>query len=204
MNVVRGATLALAMAMAAPPAEQPALTKTTPYYPMQVGATCTYKSGESHFSLTVTKIEKVGTTMCARIELMQDGKVVQGGSEDVYLGDDGVYRLAAGDQQVDPPVLVLKLPPTKNDAWTFDAKAAGKAGAKESLRGTVTERDGEQVTVPAGSYTAVSVSCQDLDANGAKYAYTTWYAKDVGMVKQEINACRRKVTIELEKYEPAK
>ena len=63
---------------------------------------------------------------------------------------------------------------------------------------------GEEVTVPAGKYTAVVVSCDDLDANGAKYSFTTDYVKDVGMVKQVIEAGGLKVTVELEKYEAGK
>lgn len=202
MKVLCSAFLVLAFALTtfAVPAEED--FKDTPYYPMQIGATWTYKSGDSHFTLKVTKHEKIGTTTCARVESMQDGKAV--GSEDVFLREDGVCRLASGDKLVDPPVLILKLPPTKNDqSWGVDSKADTRAGAKESLKGTFTEHDGEEVTIADKKYTTVAVSCENLDANGAKYSFKTYYAKDVGMVKQEIEAGGLKVVIELEKYEPA-
>jgi hypothetical protein len=194
MNVLCGASLALALTMAAPPAEQEDL-KSTPYYPMKEGAAWNYRAGDSHFTLRVTKHEKIGTTWCARVETFQEGKAEPVGSEDVFVKDDGVYRLASGGKTIDPPVQILKLPPVKNEAWAVDSKVG-----KDTLKGTFTERE-EDLTVGNTPYTTVTVSCQDLDANGAKYSFKTYYAKDVGMVKQEIEAGGLKVTIELEKYE---
>ncbi len=49
---------------------------------------------------------------------------------------------------------------------------------------------------------AVTVRCDDLEANGARYSFATYYAKDKGMVKQVSEAGGLKVVIELEKYEP--
>ena len=198
MKVLCGASLALALAMtaSAPAADE---FKDSPYYPMQEKATWTYKAGDSKFQLRVARHEKVGTTMCARIETVQDGKVV--GSEDVFVRDEGVFRLASDDKVINPAVMILKLPPKPAEIWTIDSKADTAAGT-ESLKGTFAENN-EEVTVPAGNYKAVVVACEDLDANGAKYSFKTYYAKDVGMVKQDISAGGLKVVIELEKYESA-
>jgi hypothetical protein len=203
MKVLCGASLAVALAVTAPVAAAEDF-KESPYYPMKVGATWTYKAGDSKFQLRVASYEKIGTTMCARVETVQDGKVV--GSEDVFVRDDSVYRIASDGKVINPPVMTLKLQktekgdiqPKNGDIWTVDSKAD-----REALKGTFTE-NGEEVTVPAGKYTAVTVSCEDLDANGAKYSFKTSYAKDVGMVRQEITAGGLKVVIELEKYEPGK
>ena len=212
MKVLCGASLTLALAMTAyaaddpkTPDAKPSDIKTSPYYPMQDGSSWNYKAGDSKFTLKAVKHEKVGTTMCARIETVQEGKVV--GSEDVFVKDDGVYRLASDDKVIDPPVMILKLTgpksePPKNDAWNVESHADTSTG-KETLKGTFAESDGVEVTVPAGKYTTVMVACDDLDANGAKYSFKTYYAKDVGMVKQEIEAGGLKVAIELDKYEAA-
>lgn len=199
MKVLSVASLTVALAWTAVAAAADDFTY-SPYYPMQVGATWSYKTGDSKFSVKVTTHEKIGTTMCARLETVQDGKVV--GSEDVFAKDDGVYRLALDGKVIEPAVHILKLPPKPGDAWVVDSKAEGKTGT-ERLQGTF-KTGGEEVTVPAGKYTAVTVACDDLDANGAKYSFTTDYVKDVGMVKQVIEAGGLKTVIELEKYEAGK
>ena len=196
MKVLSGARLVLALALTASTAAADDF-KDSPYYPMQIGATWSYRAGDSRFILKATKHEMIGKTMCARIEMLQDGKVV--GSEDVFAKDDGVYRLASNDKVIEPAVLILKLPPKAGDAWSIESKAAGKTGP-ETLKGTFTETN-EDVTTPAVKYTAVTVSCEDLDANGAKYSFKTSYAKEVGMIRQETTAGGLKLVVELEKYE---
>jgi hypothetical protein len=198
MNVLSGASFALALALTAPAAAAEDF-KDSPYYPMQVGATWTYKAGDSKFVVKAIKHEKIGATNCARIETLRDGKVV--GTEDVFVKDDSVYRMASDDKQVDPPVLILKLPPKVGEVWNIESKSTTKTGV-ETLKATFTE-NGEEVTTPLDKFAAVTVSCEDLDANGAKYSFKTYYAKDVGMVKQEITAGGLKIVIELEKYEAA-
>ena len=175
--------------------------KDSAYYPMQVGAVWNYTAGGSKFAVKVTAHEKVGTTLCAHLDTVQEGKVI--GSEDVYAKEDGVYRLALDGRVIEPAVCILKLPPKPGDGWSVDSKAQGKTGGTEALRGRF-KVGGEEVALPGDKkYTAVTVSCDDLDANGAKYSFTTDYVKDVGMVRQVIEAGGLKVTVELEKYEPA-
>ena len=197
LPTVASVALALAWTACAAAADD---FKDSPYYPMQVGAVWNYKAGDSKFTVKVTTHEKVGTTMCTRLETAQEGKVI--GSEDVFAKEDGVYRLALDGKVIEPAVCILKLPPKPGDGWSVDSKAQGKTGGTEALKGRF-KVGGEEVTVPAGKYTAVTVSCDDLDANGAKYSFTTDYVKDVGMVKQVIEAGGLKVVVELEKYEPA-
>jgi hypothetical protein len=205
MKLLRCASLALALAVTARASAADEDFKYSAYYPMQVGATWNYKAGDSKFTLKVTEHKKIGTRLCAHVQTIQDGKPV--GSEDVSVQDDGVYRVASDDKNIEPPVLILRLQkdaPTKNDAWNVNSRAETKSGEKQTLQGTFTENDGEKVTAAGKEYTAAVVSCEDLDANGAKYSFRTYYAKDVGMVKQEISAGALKVTIELEAYEPGK
>jgi hypothetical protein len=96
-------------------------------------------------------------------------------------------------------VLFFKLPPKKDQSWNVDSKAGGA-----SIKGTFKDAGEEDVKVPAGSYKAVVVASQDLEANGVKMSITYYFAKDVGMVKQVVEIAGQKVIVELEKYEAGK
>jgi hypothetical protein len=192
MKWLSGFSLALALTASALAADEP-----TPYYPMRDGTAWTYKAGDSKFTLKVVKHETVQTSNCARIETIQDGKTIA--SEDVFMKDGSVYRLRSDDKLIDPPVLVLKQPAKPGDVWTIDSNTE----TKTSLKGTF--KYGEEKIPLAGEkdpVQAVTVHCDDLEANGARYTFTTYYVKDKGMVKQVIDAGGLKVVIELEKYEP--
>ena len=191
-------TLALtASALSAPAPDEP---KDSAYYPMRDGTTWTYKAGDSTFTVKVTKHEVVQGSPynCARFETIQEGKSIA--SEDVFVKDGSVYRLRSDDKLIEPPVLVLKQPAKAGDVWNIDSKTE----AKTSLKGTFTYGE-EQITLAGDKdpVSAVKVHCDDLEANGARYTFTTYYAKDKGMVRQMIEAGGLKINIELEKYEPA-
>jgi len=194
MKWLSGVSLVLVLTASALADDAP---KDSPYYPMRDGTTWTYKAGDSKFALKVVKHETVQTSNCARIETIQDGKTIA--SEDVFLKDGSVYRLRSDDKLIDPPVLILKQPAKPGDVWSIDSNTESKT----SLKGTF--KYGEEQITWAGEkdpVQAVTVHCDDMDANGAKYAFTTYYVKDKGMVKQVIDAGGLKVVIELEKYEP--
>jgi hypothetical protein len=196
MKWLSGVSLALTLALTASAlaADEP---KDSPYYPMRDGTKWTYKAGDSKFTVEVTKHEVVQTSNCARFETKQDGKSIA--SEDVFVKDGSVYRLRSDDKLIDPPVLVLKQPAKAGDVWSIDSKTE----AKTSLKGTF--KYGEEQITLAGEkdpVPAVTVHCDDLEANGARYSFTTYYVKDKGMVKQVIEAGGLKINIELEKYEP--
>ena len=61
MKVLSVASLTVALAWTAVAAAADDFTY-SPYYPMQVGATWNYKTGDSKFSVKVTTHEKIGTT----------------------------------------------------------------------------------------------------------------------------------------------
>jgi hypothetical protein len=186
--------------------------KETPYYPLQVGTTWHYRSGDGKFTVRVAKHEKVGDTLCAVLESVRDGKVV--GSEHVAVATDGVYRhdltyilpkreandtTKVSEQSIKetpkPPLLVLKLPPKKGDNWKIDSKGDGK-----TFRGGFTVEE-QEVKVPAGTYKTFRVVSRDLEVNSLKPLVATYYAEGVGMVKQEIEVGDAKAVMELEKFE---
>ena len=196
MKWLSGVSLALTLALTTSvlAADEP---KDSAYYPLRDGTTWTYKAGDSKFTVKVTKHETVQTSNCARVETIQDGKSIA--SEDVFVKDGSVYRLRSDDKLIDPPVLVLKQPAKAGDVWNIDSKTE----AKTSLKGTFKYGE-EQITLTGEKdpVPAVTVHCDDLEANGARYSFTTYYVKDKGMVKQVIEAGGLKINIELDKYEP--
>lgn len=187
--------------------------KETPFYPLQVGTTWHYRSGDSKFTIRVARHEKVGDTLCALLETKREGKVV--GSEHLAVAADGVYRHDLTSPQLQsvpndkaksakilvsqtlkPPILVLKLPPKPGDSWKVDSKGDGTI-----FRGGFQAAQ-QDVTVPAGTYKkAFRVASQDLEVNSLKPTITTYFAEGVGMVKQVIEMGDAKIEIELEKFE---
>jgi hypothetical protein len=171
--------------------------ETTPYYPLAVGTSWEYKAGDSRYTLRVTKHEKVGDVLCARVEMIMKDKPVS--FEHVGVTKEGVCRFSFEGKEAKPPVLFLKLPPKKDDTWKVDSKVGG-----ESVKGTFKNTGEEDVKVPAGNYKAVVVASQDLEANGVKMSVTYYFAEKVGMVKQVVEVSGQKIVIELEKYEAPK
>lgn len=173
----------------------------TYYYPLRVGTAWHYKAGEVKITVRVAKHEKVGDVLCARLETTRDGKVV--GSEHLSVTSDGVYRHdltqtdASGKSVTHtpkPPIRVLQLPPKKGDTWKVDTNIA---------RGSFTVEERE-AKVPAGTYKCLCVLSKDLEVNGFKPSITSYYAKDVGMVKQVIQEGSSTSEIVLEKFEAGK
>ncbi len=150
MKWLSGASVILALAVAAPAAEEE--FKTSSYYPMQVGATWNYQADNSKFTATVKTHHEVlvggQKWQCAHVEITQDGKAV--GSEDVSVQEvaaennrpayRGVFRVLSDDKAIEPPVLILKEPPAAkpgegegakfNDVWTVSSKAEPKGAAR--------------------------------------------------------------------------
>lgn len=168
----------------------------SPYYPLQVGTAWHYKLGDQKFTMKVTKHEPVGKVLCARVELIVDNKVTA--FEHIGVTETGIYRYSYEGKNTEPPVLILKLPPKPGDTWEVSAKVGG-----ETLKGMLKEGE-EDVKVPAGSYKAVTVAADDFDANGTKMAFKYYFAKDVGMVKQDLDVNGQKAVIELEKFDAPK
>ena len=224
MKWLSGASLLLALAIPAAAADED--FKTSPYYPMQVGATWRYRTreGDSKFMATVKSHHEVLVAggqrwQCAHVEFTQDGKVV--GSEDVSVQDmpaannqpayRGVFRVLSDDKAVEPPVLILKEPPAPKasegeakfkDTWPVASQVDVKAsGEKQKLTGSYTEMSGEKA--PGTDSTGLLVQSDDVSRQrlpeGDKYAFKAWYVEKTGMVREEITAGGLTVTIELEK-----
>jgi len=198
MKYVSSASLVMVLALGTAGRTADDKPPQSPYYPLAVGNTWYYKIGEVKFSMKVTKYEEINKQMCARVEMSVSDKVQA--VEHVFVKDDGVYRAAFENKQADPPVKFLKLPPKAGETWDVNSKIGA-----EQLKGTFKSGDMAELTVSGTKYTNVYTSASDnLDANGTKIAFTYYFAKDVGMIKQTVKIAGQEVNIELEKFEAAK
>jgi hypothetical protein len=176
----------------------------TPYFPLRVGTTWHYKGGDSKFQIRVAAHEKVGDVMAAKLETVKDGKVIA--IEHIRVTNDALVRLDVayfdGDKKVQetaqPPIQLLRLPPKKGESFMVDSKVNDRV-----YKGTFKISEAE-ITVPAGMYKTFVVEGLDVEAEGIKAAMTTWYAENVGIVKQKVSAADSTREYELEKFEAGK
>jgi hypothetical protein len=171
----------------------------TPYYPLKVGTTWTYRDADAPAAakvvVKVVKHEKVGDVPCARVETHSGGKAT--GFEHVAVTGDGVYRHSINGLRPDKPLLILKLPPQKGDEWPV----AGKLGS-ETFAGTMTTAE-ETVAVPAGKYQAFVVSGK-VRVGDAALTTEHAFVKDVGVARIRTEVKGQAVRLELEKFELGK
>jgi hypothetical protein len=170
---------------------------TSPWFPTAVGTTWQYRAGEARFVVKVTKHEKVGSLMCARLEAEVNKKTVY--FEHVAVTGKEVVRAGRDGKAITPPLPFLKLPPEADKSWNVETKVDSQV-----LKGTFKAGPETSVKVPAGTYKAVTVTGQDLDASGVRFSVTYYFAEKVGLVRQVIDMAGQKIDIVLEKYEAGK
>jgi hypothetical protein len=171
---------------------------TSPYFPLEVGATWTYRAGETTFQYKVARFEKIDKTNCARIDLVIGTRVVS--HEHVAVTKEGVQRFAFEGKEAKPPITLLPADVKDGAEWSVDSKVGGEALSGKFALSKVKEK----VKVKAGGkeYEVVVVTGKDLKANGAPVGLKYYFAEKVGMVKQELEVAGNKVTFELSSYEP--
>lgn len=166
------------------------------YCPLQVGNTWKYKFGENFVTYKVAGHEKVGGVLCAKVEMILDKKPTS--YEHLAVTKEGLCRFSFEGKELKPPVCFLKLPPKKGATWKVDSK-----GGSETLKGSFKAGEAE-VKVPAGTYKAVSVASQDLEAGSVKPNVTYYFAENVGLVKEVIQLKDQKIILELVSFEAGK
>ncbi|MCX7666771.1 MAG: hypothetical protein N2112_14645 [Gemmataceae bacterium] len=168
----------------------------TEIYPLAIGHKWTYRivGQEDRFVVTVKSKEKVGNQMCFRVEASIKDKVLA--VEQVAIKGNGVYRYKMDEDELVPPILLIKNPSKQNETWKQDYKL-GKKAASVTLHSSF-----EGVTVPAGKYLALVINC-DVTEGDTKAKTTLWFAPKVGLVKQTYEVGKNILTLELEKFEPA-
>jgi hypothetical protein len=192
----------MAVAMVLVPARAEDKITESAYYPLKVGSTWTYKiadapAGTPSVVMKITKHEKVGDVMCARLETFVNDKSM--GNEHIAITKDGIVRVSAFGFNADPPIMILKLPAKKGDTWKIESKVG-----TETLKGEAKVSE-ENVSVPAGKYDTI-VATATITAGPQKIETTTCFAKNVGIVRMKMTglAAGKAVVMELEKFEAGK
>jgi hypothetical protein len=173
------------------------------YYPLQVGNQWTFKvtvGDETRTAVSrIAKIETIDKLPLARLEASVNGNVVA--TEHLLQTEKGIFRYRNNDKEISPPIILLDYASRKPDGtwagWGGDIKVGNDKG-KYSC-----EAKEESVEVPLGKYRAVRVAIR-LESKGQSVTTTYWFAKDVGIVRQTVDAAGLSILMELEKIEPAK
>lgn len=165
----------------------------TRYYPLKEGTRWVYRSGTRTFTVRVVKHERVGKELCARLESHSGDKAHV---EHLAVRGDGVYKLQADGKLIEPPLLLLRLPPRAGESWRVDSRIDGLP-----VKGTFTLKE-VAVSVPAGKYRAMAVSSTDFEIANRKMPAAWWFAPDVGPVRQRVELSGFEVLLELESYTP--
>ncbi len=102
---------------------------------------------------------------------------------ETYRLKDGVLELTAtGNGEFDPPMLIAKAGMKAGDEWETSYGYAPK-GCGTTADVTLTVGKAEEITTPAGKFTATPVVRTTKGPNG-NAATTFWFADGVGMIRQ--------------------
>jgi hypothetical protein len=139
------------------------------WFPTREGDTRVYEVREGGkvlmgYTDVVTKVEKKDGAVHVTIHRDYPGSTPY--VTTIAVTDEGLFRVAVGDQPVAKPIQLLKTPPKVGTKWESDAGG----------RYEVTKE--EDVEVPAGKYKAVRVE----QVNGDQTT-TLWFAPTVGLIK---------------------
>jgi hypothetical protein len=186
--------MALSAVLGCSRSPEPALTvPDSEYYPLKLGTRWVYRGGEHGRAMRVARHELAAGVPSALIETSSGGQVIA--TENVCVKDDGVYVLAQGGEALPRPLPLLRLPPTPGKTWNVNITRGGRKTRQTYLIG-----EGE-VTVPAGKFATVTLRVEAVADGERTGAFTYWFAKDVGLVKQELRLEGRTEVYELERVE---
>lgn len=163
------------------------------YYPLRVGNIWEYTAGPMTISAKVEGYEKVGESYCAKVVTYNNGQQVN--YECLTVREDGVYRCAFQGNAVTPALKVIALPAKNGDTWKIDSEVLG-----QKITGTNKLTDVKDLKVGENTYQAISVSTDDMKVSGVDMGQTMYFAKDVGLVKQELLMGGQKIEIQLTKF----
>ncbi len=169
------------------------------YYPLEVGNKWTFNVAVAGNSVTaissIVKIEMINGKSMARLEAAIKDKVVA--NEHLRQTEEGIFRHRNNGQDIDPSICLLKYPVKAGAKWQGEFKVGNDDG-KYSC-----ESSEESIEVPAGKFKAIRVNIR-LESKGQNVNTAYWFVKDIGFVKQTVDAGGLNIVMELEKFERAK
>jgi hypothetical protein len=170
----------------------------TPYFPLKVGTKWEYQAGGKKIVVEVKAHEKVEGEMCARLETDSGGVVL---TEHLAVKDGFVIRVQANGQKIDPPFKVLKVPVKADETWTNNSKAQGF-----DITATLKVSEDKKLKVLTKDYDTFKVEASAMKVGNQEAKMTSWFDKEMGMVKQTfaLPGAGVDVTLELEKFTAGK
>lgn len=164
------------------------------YFPTKLKTSWTYKVGDNVVEVKVVKMEKVNNEEQFQFDTVV-GKEAKT-SEMFVVRADGVYRTKVKDDKLDPYVKILPLPVKEGTSWDVNSKLG-----TQTVKGTLkVVKDKEKIKIQGTDFETVVVEGKDLDIAGAKTSVKIWFAKGVGIVREEFKLqTGDTVTLELAK-----
>ncbi len=178
----------------APPAQK----KPPDYYPLKPGTKWTYdldpgNGRKIRVTNQIARIETIDGKSMARVETVINGRVAQ--TQHLLSTPEGVFRYRISDADVSPPLCILKYPLKEGETW----EAAPMIGG-EQLKMSFKSGRHEEVISTAAKYQAISVVCE-INVEGTRVKTTSWYAPNVGMVKDTREFGDKTITMDLVTFE---
>ena len=199
---MRAALIALLVAIGGAVADDPKPEAEHLYFSVKEGAKWVreVQAGEKAFAVTekVTQVEAKDGRYRVTVEAVEDGGRGKPRSIVFVVSAKGLARVSNRDAE-GTPLPLLKLGLKEGEHWT--AEQAGPGGVIGKATYTVGKT--EQVTVPAGKYTAIRIDTE-IDFGMRTMKMTNWYAPGVGTVKLEVVTGDWKQTTLLKSFDPGK
>jgi hypothetical protein len=170
----------------------------SPFFPLKVGTKWEYQSSGKKITVEVKAHETVGGVLCARLETDSGGVTL---TEHLTVKDDGIYRVQANGQKIEPMFLVLKLPPKDGESWKNNSTAQGF-----KIEADMTIKEEKKLKVLGKEFDTFKVTAPNMKVGGQDAQMTSWFDKDVGMVQQTfvLPGAGVDVKLELEKFTAGK
>ncbi len=122
--------------------------------------------------------------------------------EQVAVLPDGVYRFSTAGKAIKPPLRFFKFGVKPGDSWAVDSKTEDGKTLKGAFVAGV-----DKLTVTLGGkqveLTTWTVTSKDFTVDDEETALKTWFAENIGMVKQYVRIGKHESTLELREFKAA-
>jgi hypothetical protein len=176
---------------------------TTEYFPLKVGERKVYlgNDGKEKITVTVEKSENLrwrmkngqgdkSETLVSYILRTTSGD--KSLVEQIVVTPDGVFRYASAGKEITPPLRILKLPPKAGESWPVDSESE-----TIKLAGTFAL---EEATIDLPGKVKVPTLCaatKDFYVGKEPMETKYWFAKGIGIVKQQVKVGKFDLKLEL-------
>jgi hypothetical protein len=155
------------------------------YFPTVEGTTLVYRIDNEEETHVVTKVEVKDGNKIVHLSYSRPGVASQPLMV-VRVSKEGLFLLEETGKKYDPPWCMLKLPLKPGKSWETDTSRPdlGKISSVETMETP------EQITIAAGTYSAVKVVSQSSGA--AKGETTHWFVEGIGWAKINVGDATHK------------